>query len=107
ATALPELIEDRRALGTAEVEAIGDARGPGAGARDVARRFRHHGLAPFVRVEAHVAAVAVHAHREPKLRVPHANDAGVAAPRPEHRARLDGGIVLLVHPALRRNGRVI
>src|SRR2546429_4371225 len=62
--------------------------------RDVARRFRHHGLAPFVRVEAHVAAVAVHAHREPKLRVPHANDTGVARSE-EHTSELQSRLHLV------------
>ena len=56
AARLPELEEDLGLLRIAEVEAVGDAERPGAGAGDVARRLGHRGLAALVGVEGDVAA---------------------------------------------------
>ena len=100
------MVEDRRPLGTPEVQAIADAQRAGAGARDVAGRLRNGRLAPFVRVEQHVAAVAVHRHRQAKCRIADPNHSGVT-PRADHGACLDGRVVLLVDPVLRCDGRVV
>jgi hypothetical protein len=51
AARLPELEEHLGLLGVSEVEAVGDAEGPRAGARDVARRLGDRRLAAFVGIE--------------------------------------------------------
>src|SRR5207248_2190599 len=64
------------------------------------------GLAPLVRIERHVASIAVGRDRDAELRAPHPDHTGVA-PRSDHRTRLDGRVVLLVHPALGGDGGMI
>src|ERR1043165_8248808 len=81
-------METRGPLGAAEVQTIGDAERSRAGAGDVARRLRDGGFPTLVRIEPHVAAVAVRLHRDAELVVADANDTGVAAGR-NRRARLD------------------
>ena len=103
ATRFAELIEDRGALGAAEVQAVGNAERPRARARDVPRGLRDRRLATLVRIEPHVAAVAVGLDRDAEVLVPHAHHSGVAGGS-DDRARLDGRVVLLKHPALGRNG---
>ena len=94
-----ELIKDGGALGAAEVETVGDAERPGPCAGDVPRRLRYGRLAALVRIEAHIAAVAVGLDRDPEVLVAHAHHAGVAPGR-DDRARLDGRVVLLEDPFL-------
>ena len=106
AAGLPELEEDFRLLGVAEVEAIGDAQRHRAGAGDVPRRLGDGRLAAFVRIERHQPVVAVHRDGEPERRARHLQHARVAAGA-EHGRGLDRRVVLLVHPALAREvGRV-
>src|SRR6267378_2392798 len=99
AARLAELIENGGSLGIAEIETIGDAEWPGSRARDVAGGFRDGRLAALVRIEAHVAAVAVGLDRDAEVLVPHADHAGIATGR-DHGARLDRRVVLLEDPLL-------
>ncbi len=106
AAGLAELVEDLGALRAAEVEAVGDSEGAGAGAGDVAGGFCYRRLPTLVWVEPHVAAVAVYGHRDPELGVAHADYTRVAA-GPEHRARLDRRVILLVDPARRSDRGIV
>ena len=106
ATGFAELIEDGGALRAPEVEAVGNAEGARAGAGDVPSRFRDRGLATFIRVERHVARIAVGRHRNPEVRVADTDHRRVA-PGAEHGAGLDGGVVLLEDPTFRGDRGVI
>ena len=75
-TALRELPHDRRPLGVAEVQAVGGAERPRAGARDVARRFGDREHRAALRIEIAVAAVAVDRHRQRAIGALDAHDAG-------------------------------
>src|SRR6266576_2447720 len=99
---LLKLIEHLGALGTAEVEAVGDAERLSARARDVARGFGHGCLAPLVGIEPHISAVAVGLDRDAERLVPDAQQARIAAWR-YYRAGLNRRIVLLKHPLLAGN----
>ena len=76
---LRELPHDRRPLGIAEVQAVGRAERPRAGARDVARRLGHGQHRAAVRIEVAVAAVAVDRHRQRAVGALDAHDAGAHA----------------------------
>src|SRR5438046_508050 len=95
-----------RALGAAEVQTVGDAERARPRAGDVAGGLRDGGLAPLIRIERDVASTAVGRDCDAELRAPHSDHTGVA-PRGDHRARLDGRVVLLVYPALGGDGRVV
>ena len=107
ATRLAELEEDLRLLRVAEVEAVGDAERPRAGAGDVARRLGHGGLAALVRVERDAARVAVHGHRERRTRCPAPGARRRRRPGPSTVDACTRGVVLLVHPALARDVRAV
>src|SRR5882762_10159441 len=92
-----ELIENRGALRVTKVQTVGDTERPGTGAGHVARRLRDGRLAALVRIEPHVAAVAVGLYRNPEVLVAHPDDAGVAAGRDDCPG-LHGGVVLFENP---------
>ena len=101
---LRELPHDRRPLGVAEVQAVGRAERPRAGARDVARRFGHREHRAAIRIEIAVAAVAVHRHRQRAIGALDAHDAG-AQPGQVDRVGPHHVVVLPIHPALARDRR--
>src|SRR2546425_11795347 len=101
-----ELVEDLGSLRIPKVEAVRDAEGSGTRACHVARGFRDGRFAALVRVETHVAAVAVRLNCNAEVLVPNAQHAGIAARRYD-RAGLDGGVVLLEDPALAGNRRIV
>ena len=70
AAGLAELEEHLGLLRVAEVEAVGDAERPRAGAGDVARRLGHGGLAALVGIERDEPGVAVHASPRARSRCP-------------------------------------
>jgi hypothetical protein len=77
---LGQLPRDLGLLGIAEVEAIGEADGLAAGARDVARSLEHREGASGARLETRLPALAVERNREP----------AVAGAQPQH-GRVEAG----------------
>ncbi len=93
-------------LGIAEVEAVHERDGTGAGARDVARRFEHCEAAAGARIETAETRLAVGRHRERLLRSLHAQHGRVGAGT-RHRVQEQLVVVLARHPGLvgdRRRG---
>ena len=103
AAGLAELEEHLGLLRVAEVEAVGDAERPRAGAGDVARRLRDRGLAALVRVERHQPGVAVHRDGDAEVGRPAPGSTPASPPGPSTVEAWTRGIVLLVHPALARD----
>src|SRR5438046_10456143 len=95
-----------RSLGAAEVQTVGDPEGACARAGDVAGGLDDRSFAALVRIQRDVARIAVRRDRQAELRPPHADHAGVTAGG-DHGARLNGRVVLLVHPALGSDGGVV
>ena len=101
---LRELPHDRRPLGVAEVQAVGRAERPCAGARDVARSLRHRQHRAVIRVEIAVASVAVHRHRERAIGALDPHHA-CALSRQVDRVGAHHVIVLTIDPLLAGDGR--
>ena len=99
-----ELPHDLRPLRVAEIQAVGGAERPAAGAGDVARRFSDRQDGAPIGVEVAVAAVAIDRHRQCALRALDSDDAGTHA-RHVDRVRPHHVIVLPIDPALAGNGR--
>ena len=102
-----ELEEDLRPLRIAEVEAVGDAQRHRAGAGDVARRLRHRGLAALVRDRAPAAGCCSPPSPPGRSRSPRPGARRRRRPGPSRVRGLHGGVVLLEHPALAGDGRLI
>ena len=94
-----ELPHDRRPLGVSEIQAVGRAARPRAGARHVSSRLGDRQHRAAIRVEVTVAAVAVQRQRKRALRPFNADDSGAEA-RHVQRVRAHGVVVLAVHPVL-------
>ena len=101
-----ELPHDLRALGIAEVQAVGDRDRLATDARDVARRLRHRMRSAEARVEIAPAGVASHRHRDPSFALAgEAHHRGIALSRANRRSDADHVVVLAVGPFLGGYGR--
>src|SRR5438067_1409226 len=101
---LCELPHDRRAFRVAEVQAIGRAERPGAGARDVPGRFSHGEHRAPMRIEVAVPAVPIDRQSQRAIGAAHTNDARAHSWQID-RARPHHVVVLAVHPALAADRR--
>ncbi len=94
---LPEAV---RLFRFAEIQAVGDRRGIGADADQVARGFRHRDLRAEIGIKVAIAAVAVGGDAQTFARPLNANNRGIARARRQHGIRLHHMVVLFECPAL-------